>query len=62
MHVKIVVYNEIHMKQGLKQVQYVIRNVSYERVVNKNFGCFLVLLKPLLDTFCAVVWVSFSAL
>ena len=33
MHAKIVVYNEIHMKQGLKQVQYVIRNVSYERVV-----------------------------
>ena len=62
MHVKIVVYNEIHMKQGLKQVQYVIRNVSYERVVNKNFGCFLVLLKALLVTFCAVVWVSFSAL
>lgn len=62
MHVKIVVYNEIHMKQGLKQVQYVIRNVSYERVVNKNFGCFLVLLKPLLVIFCAVVWVSFSAL
>lgn len=62
MHVKIVVYNEIHMKQGLKQVQYVIRNVSYERVVNKNFGCFLVLLKPLLVTFCVVVWVSFSAL
>lgn len=62
MHVKIVVYNEIHMKQGLKQVQYVIRNVSYERVVNKNFGCFLVLLKPLLVTLCAVVWVSFSAL
>ena len=62
MHAKIVVYNEIHMKQGLKQVQCEIRNVSYERVVNKNFGCFLVLLKPLLVTFCAVVWVSFSAL
>ena len=50
------------MKQGLKQVQCVTRNVSHERVVNENFGCFLVLLKPLLVTFGAVVWVSFSAL
>ena len=31
MHIKIVVYNEIHMKQGLEQVQCEIRNVSYER-------------------------------
>ena len=29
------------MKQGLKEVQCVIRNVSYKRVVNMNFGCFL---------------------
>lgn len=35
---------------------------QYPKTGNKNFGCFLVLRKPLFVRFCFVVWVLFATL